>query len=226
MNTLQTEQDQLNAVKDFDLDSWLDDIQPPHRQQTVNTRGDLLARFSELKKLREDELRGLAALADALPEEAEADPGETIGADPFAEQRAEYDDARARIQAFADEMKQIERNYAANRATFTFKALDPEKRAEIAAEHADPLSEGGIKLSDQTVRLFLASVTSITILRDGVEEDGAPSFWTPERLLKFLAKIGEGQAALLWEAYIGLGVQDVTPPFSPASSPGEATSTF
>lgn len=225
MNKLQTEQDQLNAVKDFDLDSWLDEIEPPHRQQTVNTRGDLLARYSALNKLREDELRGLTALADALPDESEADPSETIGADPYEGQRAEFAAARARIQAFADDMKEIERKYAANRATFTFKALDPEKRAEITSVHTDPLSEGGAKLSEQTLRLFLASLTSVTILRDGVEENGAPSFWTPDRLVKFLAKIGEGQAALLWDAYLGLGVQDVTPPFSPASSPGEAIST-
>lgn len=224
MNTLQTEQDQLNAVKDFDLDSWLDEIEPPHRQQTVNTRGDLLARYAELRKLREDELRALAALADALPDDASADPAETIGADPFEEQRTAYAAARERIEAFGDEMKEIEKNYAANRATFTFKALDPEKRAEITATHADPLAEGA-KISEQTLRLFLASITSIEIVHDGIPENGSPSFWTPERLVKFLARIGEGQAALLWDAYLGLGVQDVTPPFSPASSPGGATST-
>lgn len=224
MNTLQAEQDQLNAVKDFDLDSWLDEIEPPHRQQTVNTRGDLLARYSQLKKLREDELRSLTDLADALPDEENADPAETIGADPFESQRAQYAAARERIEAFSEEMKDIERRYAANRATFTFKALDPEKRAEITASHGDPL-EGGAKLSEQTLRLFLASVTSITILRDGVEENGAPSFWTPDFLVKFLAKIGDGQSALLWDAYLGLGVQDVTPPFSPEYSPGGAIST-
>lgn len=190
---------------DFDLDRWLDEIEPPQRTQTVNTRGDLLARFSELRKLREDALRGLAALADTLPDEAEVDPAETIGADAFDEQRAEYAAARARIQAFGDEMTEIERNYAANRATFTFKALDPEERAALTVEQPTPILEGDGTASGEVLRLFLASVASITIHRDGVQTNADLAKWTPDRLVKFFAKIGDGQSALLWDTYIGLG---------------------
>lgn len=222
---IQNENDALNAVRDFDLDAWLDEIEPPHRRQTVNTRGDLLGRYAELQAAREHELQTLTALSDALPEEA--DPAATIGADPHAQTREQFEAGRERIAALDEEMARLTAEYAGNRATFTFKAIDPETRARITSDFEDHKAEGGTRrVTDQTLRLFLASVTSITIVRGGVEQEADLSKWTPDVLTKFLAKIGDGQAALLWEAYIGLGVQDVTPPFSLESSSGGTTSTF
>ncbi|WP_336633453.1 MULTISPECIES: hypothetical protein [unclassified Microbacterium] len=223
-NELQAEADELNRVRDFDLDSWLDEVESPHRTQTVNTRGDLLAEYGRLTEERGAVLQSLAALAETLPDDE--DKSATLADEGGAAAMERFEVAKERIAALDERLSELTDTYARNRATFVLAAIDPEKRARISAEHADHKPKIGTTANTETLRLFLAAVQSITVVRDGQEIAQRLTDWTPARLEKFLQRIGDGQAALLWDAYLGTAVGDVTPPFSHASSSGAPTSTF
>lgn len=223
-NELQAEADELNRVRDFDLDSWLDEVEAPHRTQTVNTRGDLLAEYGQLQDERNSVLQSLAALAETLPDED--DKAATLGDAAGAEAAERFENAKRRVAAIDERMSDLTDAYARNRATFVLAAIDPEKRARISAEHADHKQKVGARATTETLKLFLAAVQSITVVKDGKEIAQRLSDWTPARLEKFLQRIGDGQAALLWDAYLGTAVGDVTPPFSHESSSGGRTSTY
>ncbi len=194
-------------MTDFDLDSWLDEIEPPHRRQTVNTRGDLLGQHAALAAEHEHAQRALEELtAQHTPGEIRA---ETIGSDPHAAAREQSTVLRDRIAALANTLKSVEQDYAGNHATFTFKAISPEVRESIATDNSSPDAGGVTSFPDQTLRLFLASVTSIDIVRNGAKQAANIAAWTPEVLVRFLAKIGDAQAAKLWVAYSEVAVSDI-----------------
>jgi hypothetical protein len=224
-NDLQAEADELNRVIDFDLDSWLDEIEPPHRTQTVNTRGDLLAEYGRLSERRTVVLQSLQSLAQSIPDEP--DPAATLSDGGAADAEARFGQARAEIESIDERLAELTEQYARNKATFVLSAIDPQKRSIITAEHGDHKQKTAVmsRASTETLRLFLASVRSITIVRDGNEHSQDPAKWTPAILEKFLTRIGDGQAALLWDAYLGTATGDVTPPFSQESSSGGDTST-
>ncbi|MDY0828590.1 hypothetical protein SK224_05555 [Microbacterium sp. BG28] len=224
--SLQNEADELNRIQDFDLDAWLDDIEPPQRSVTVNTRGDILATYGQLEYERNQVLQSLIALSKSLPDDETPDPAATLADDGNDAARERFAEAQAKVADIDERMAALSDTYARNKATFTLKAIDPSERARITAKHGDHKTKVGAELPDEMLKLFLASVVDITIMRDGHEVKQRPADWTAPRLAKFMAKIGDGQTGLLWQAYFGTAMQDVTPPFSPESSSGGATSTF
>lgn len=226
-NELVAEHDELNAVKDFDIDSWISDIEPPTIVKTVNTRGDLLGMYGALSEEREQLLQSLQKIAEALPEEDAGDPFETVGADPHAEAREQFEKCRNRMAEIDQQMEELKEKYGANKATFRFSAISPEARARINTEHPDHKREGGvIRVTEQLLKLFLASILSVTITQDGKSSTVDAKKWSVKQLTRFMDRIGEGQAAKLWDAHLELGQKEVTPPFSLESSPGGTLSTF
>lgn len=198
----------------FDLDSFIEGITPPTITKTVHTRGDLLGTYGELAEKRDKLAQAMTALAESLPDH---------GQDSDGSHRVEFEALRSQVEDVDQRLEQIKATYSQYRAKFSFTTISPSERARINTEHADHKGEGGIvQMTDQLLHLFLASVASITITHAGKDRSVNPRSWTTKQLLRFLNKIGDGQAALLWEAFLGLGKANEITPFDLAPETGTA----
>ena len=209
---IKQEQDELNRIQDFDLDAYLDGVEPTHRVQTVNTKGSLLVKYAKVQEQREHAIEQMTRFAETLPDD-EDDKTETLSGSTLNEAKAEFDRLKKVIEGLTLEAAQISDEYSQHKARFTFKTPDKSTQARIRALAAKKSKDQN--LDDTGLRLMHAAIIGIDILTPEREVKQDLAKWTLAKLSTFLDRIGNGQAKLLMDAYLGLASGEVTPPFSP-----------
>ncbi|WP_308467781.1 hypothetical protein [Rathayibacter soli] len=203
-----THTDSTQATE-FDLDRWLDDIEPTQRMQTVNTRGDLLASYGRLQEQRRAAIDQLERLAQSLPDGGEDDDaGATLGDSGDDAAREIFEQQKAVIEDLTEQANAIAAEYASHRARVTFAAPDKSTRARIVSESklADHKTgtANAASTEDTMLKLMRAAVVEIVVVTAGREIAQDLDKWTVARWARFLDRIGDGQSRLLADAYLGL----------------------
>lgn len=218
---MQEEQNELNRVKDFDLDAWLDEVEPTHRVQTVNTKGSLLAKYARVQEQRQAVIAQMQHLADSLPDEPDEDDktealsGRSLRSSDAVE-RAEFDALREQLTALDEKANAIATEYSQNKVRVTFRNVDKSQRARItSSEQKKSKAQNGPDLT--MIKLMHASIIQVDVITPSGEVKQDLGKWTAAFFGRFLDKIGDGQARLLADAYLGLASGEVTPPFSQES---------
>jgi len=214
---MQETQDELNRVQDFDLDGWIDGIEPTHRTQTVNTRGDLLKDYSIAQEELKAAVEQLQRLADRLPDvDPDAtDPMETLAGAGDDADRTLFEQLQATIAELAARSDAIATEYGQHRARVSFKQPDKSTQARLRSAGAKKSKDQNI--DDTGLRLMHAAIIEFVVVQPGTETVVDVSKWTLARWGKFLDKIGNGQSKLLMDAYLGLAQGEVDAPFSQES---------
>lgn len=228
---MQEEQQATNAAADFDLDAYLDGVQPTHRTVTVNTRGDLLKKYGGMRDERDAIVRELQVIYDAIPDEPKRegpDLSETLSGKSLSP--AEESDVRKRVaaltqrhQELSEQMANVTAEYAQHKVRVTFRPTDKSTKARITS--AGEKKSRAQNVDDTGARLMHASIESIVVVTPAGEVEQDLKAWTLTKWMKFLDRIGDGQAVLLVDGYMGLANGTIDAPFSLGSSSGATGST-